>query len=300
MRLRFRFGAPETALDCDGEQITLALGNAVLSGPGEEVWELPAMTAAGTDAFGIQTWHGPAFSCAAVIARVTPVSLREITRTLYARLLDVMEGRNLYRIWNFVPGINTPFGELDVYKLFCLGRAEAFEQRLDTPMHATLPAASALGTPGNALCIVVFGGGEPVQPVENPLQVPAWRYPVRYGPRAPSFARASLVGTDRKRLYVSGTASIRQSESLHEGDPAAQLALACDNIDLVFEAAGLADWRERRPEIRLYARNAQDWPIIRPLAEARLQAHSGVFNVVVADICRPELLVEVEAFLAER
>ena len=291
MHLTFVFGQSETGLTAGDQSLRVQLRNQVLAGPGDETWDIGPVQHRGADAFGIHRFESEGFLCLAVVAPVTQPSIREISRTLYAALIQHLGVFHFHRIWNFIPEINRNHGVLDTYKLFCLGRAEALEALHNTP----LPAASAVGTPGEHLVIVAIAGNAKAFPVENPLQVPAYRYPERYGPRSPSFARATRVNASE--LYVSGTASIRQSESVHTGDVAAQFALAMDNIDLVIRAAGLGDaGHVNHQKRRIYVRHPRDWQVLQshPAADAQ---NLMTLNVIQAEICRPELLVEVETYL---
>ena len=55
--------------------------------------------------------------------------LGEITDAIYGDLLGVVrrQGRELTRVWNFVPQINAQTAEgLEAYRVFCRGRALAF------------------------------------------------------------------------------------------------------------------------------------------------------------------------------
>ncbi len=305
MQLTFRFGSASTRLVASAEDAVLELPHAVLDGPGFERWLLPDdMTFAGLSAGGVHWWRSENHALAIVHRPVGQGSMVELSRGIYQQLLAGLSGQGPSRFWNFIPGINQACGELDHYKLFCLGRAEAFAPWSAGNDNTRLPAASAVGTPDNELTVVMLCTTASMIPIENPQQVPAYRYPSRYGPRSPSFARGSLVGSASRTLYVSGTASIRQSESMHEGEPAAQLALACDNIDLVVRASESAEgntnhraMKDAAESVRMYLRNPSDWDLVRHQARQRLAPDSGVFNVIQADICRPELLLEVEACL---
>ena len=137
--------------------------------------------------------------------------------------------------------------------------------------------------------------------IENPRQVSAYRYPRRYGPRSPSFARATAVaGPDGSTLLmISGTASVVGHRTLHEGDVDAQLEEVIRNLEtLLSESAsqlgrpGLAEFDEASL-LRVYLRHAEDWPAI----ERRLrQRWPGVHLAGLrGDVCRADLLVEIEA-----
>jgi chorismate lyase / 3-hydroxybenzoate synthase len=304
LQLTFRFGCTSTRLLATPDEAVLELPHKLLSGPGVESWHLPTMTFCGRSAEDIHWWRSEHHGLAVVHRPVSANTMVDSTRNIYRQLLNGLTDLSPSRFWNFIPGINRVVGELDVYKMFCLGRSEAFAPWSEGHDNTRLPAASAVGTPDDQLTVVMLCTAEPMVPVENPQQIPAYRYPQRYGPRAPSFARASLVGSAAPELYVSGTASIVQSESMHEGDPASQLALACDNIDLVVRASAPAKvepsermLRHTAQSVRMYLRNPVDWNVIGDLASQRLTPEAGVLNVVQADICRPELLVEVEARL---
>ncbi len=134
--------------------------------------------------------------------------------------------------------------------------------------------------------------------IENPRQVSAYRYPTDYGPRAPTFSRASVAeGT----LFISGTASIVGHASRHAGDPVAQTAETFVNIRAVVAAANArvgATFEPGALAYTIYVRRRDQFDAIRAafLREVGAQsvaARSAVF--VVADICRAELLVEIEA-----
>ena len=306
MRLTFRFGRPATRLQTDAGNAVLELPHAVLEGNGEEHWSLDAGTYSGELAAGVHWWRGPSQALAVVHRPVDQSSMVDTTREIYAELLRGSGPLDPCRIWNFIPDINQQAGELDSYKLFCVGRGAALAPWSAGQDTTRLPAASAVGTPDGHLCVVMLCTGMAVTPVENPQQIPAYRYPRRYGPQPPSFARASLVDTHPAQLLVSGTASIRQSESMHAGDPAAQLALACDNIDLVLQTAwhdaAAHGFRALARSVRMYLRNPDDWTTVRDQALSRLMPRlmptGETLNVIQADICRPELLLEVEASLA--
>jgi chorismate lyase / 3-hydroxybenzoate synthase len=207
--------------------------------------------------------------------------------------------RHVWRIWSFVTGINEGTGDDERYKQFCLGRARAF-----AAVHATLPgigypAATAVGKPSGArsLQICWLAGRDPGVEIENPRQLAAYRYPRRYGPAAPSFSRAMLV--PGPLLLVSGTASIVGHESVHPGDTIAQLHETLDNLDaLMRQAAEVAARPVPRlgPEslLKVYLRHAEDaTPVVQQL-HARL-GEDVPLVILAADICRDELLLEIEA-----
>lgn len=297
MQLAFRFGQPTTDLVQTSDGPAIDLMNPVLEGRAREPWcdELSQGRRCGS----LTVWRrGPEVWGAAFVP-LGESGHEPAARRLYADILRACGTLTLQRIWNFVPRINEHDGELENYRAFCKGRHQAFEKHFGNADERRMPAASAVGTGGDVLCGVFIAGTAAVRYVENPEQVPAYRYPSRYGPRSPSFARASLVQrNDGQRLYISGTASIRGSESHHPDDVAAQCELAIANMELVARAAGLgglgSDASQSRA-FRIYLREPALWPLVKPVFEARLCRPADPYTALQADICRRELLVELEA-----
>ena len=213
---------------------------------------------------------------------------------------------HLQRLWNYLPRINADGGGLELYRQFNIGRQQAF---LDAGRDAFggSPAACALGMAGGGLAIRFLAGRVPPLPLENPRQVPAWRYSTQHGPRAPTFSRAALAeaGGGQVLLLMSGTASIVGETSLHPGDVQAQTHETLRNLQAVLDAAMArcsARFSLGMLQPTIYVRHAADAPAVLALwAQAVAGAGSGaMFGApqaccVQADICRAELLVEIEA-----
>lgn len=206
------------------------------------------------------------------------------------------------RLWNYLPHINAELGGLERYRHFNQGRQQAFLEAGQAAFEGA-PAACALGTHGGPLCIRVLAGRRPVVPLENPRQVSAYRYPQDYGPRAPTFSRAALadMGDGRLLLLVSGTASIVGHATLHAGDPRAQLNETLDNLQAIVDVAnshGTATFRLQDLQCTVYLRHADQLDVVRGALVQRLGAAVPLLRHAVylqADICRKDLLVEIEA-----
>jgi chorismate lyase/3-hydroxybenzoate synthase len=229
--------------------------------------------------------------------------LEEAAEAAYLGLLQfhaTTPYRHVWRLWNFVSDINAGTGDDERYKQFCLGRARAF-----AAVHATLPgigypAATAVGKTTDArrsLQVCWLAGREPGVEIENPRQLAAYRYPRRYGPAAPSFSRAMLV--PGPLLLVSGTASIVGHESMHPGDAVAQMHETLENLDALLAQAG-ATGALSLPRmgadslLKVYLRHASDATLIERALRERIGAEVPVL-MLAADICRSELLIEIEA-----
>ncbi len=207
---------------------------------------------------------------------------------LYRELLTApeLQGLSIARLWNFVPEINQGNGDDEVYRQFCLGRFRAFQ----TSGVQQYPAATAVGATGDKLQVYVLCTPQKVLLGENPLQTPAWQYPRQYGPASPSFARVShvLASDNAPPLwFVSGTAAVIGHESQHALDVRAQTTLSLENI------AQLVPNSAKPLYLKVYIRNTTDTAGI----EAEVQRlHPNVpLCLLQADICRRDLLVEIEA-----
>jgi chorismate lyase / 3-hydroxybenzoate synthase len=227
-------------------------------------------------------------------------TLRRLSEQAYLRLFRLLDAQglpHLWRVWNYMPDIHGEQHGLERYRQFNLGRGDAFEHCARS-VTEQVPAACALGMSEGPLSVAFMCSATPLVPIENPRQVSAYRYPSHYGPRSPTFSRAALAYLDAQELFfVSGTASIVGHESLHEGDVAAQTRETLDNIAAVLdEAAECSPAGRFAPcdlAYRAYVRHAADVDAVRREVVARLGP--SPVQYVQADVCRRELLMEIEA-----
>ncbi len=229
------------------------------------------------------------------------VSLDALTYDVYKVILRLVEEEgypNLLRIWNYIQDINEDQNDLERYRLFCLGRHNAFVE-LDPEFERTLPAASTAGTREAGMTVYFVASREPGTPFENPQQVSAYCYPPRYGPRSPSFSRAMVKhwGT-QSHLFLAGTASIIGHGTQHAGDVQKQLAETLRNIQALLkhtaESEG-ADFQTGAVEsfFKVYIRRAEDFPLVQKMLLQEL-GETALILYLQGDICRSDLLVEVE------
>lgn len=219
----------------------------------------------------------------------------------YCRILDLVDSRGygaLIRVWNYFPGINETDGGLERYRRFSVGRHDAFAAK-HRSVSKDAPAACALGSRSGPLSICFLAARSAGTAIENPRQVSAYHYPPQYGPRAPLFSRGMLSRPgSRPLLFISGTASIVGHETMHAGDTQKQAAETACNVRAVIEEAnhaGLAAGGALK--LKAYVRHSDDLPAVR----GRLEHAFGPAADVVylqADICRSDLLVEVEGVCA--
>jgi chorismate lyase/3-hydroxybenzoate synthase len=235
-------------------------------------------------------------------ASVGGCALREASRIAYSAVFDTLAAtghRHLVRCWNYVPRINAPQGGLERYRHFNIGRQEAF-LAANRAAQAGAPSACALGSPGGNLHVFFVASRTAPIPIENPRQVSAYHYPEQYGPRSPTFSRATMLALpDTDEFFISGTASIVGHESLHPEDPAAQAAESLANVEAVVANANrharFGAFSMDQLCWKAYLRRPADLDAVQATVRARLGDAADV-TWLQADICRAELLVEFEAF----
>lgn len=235
----------------------------------------------------------------------TADGVHALAERVYADVFAVLAAQpctHLLRVWNYLADINAEADGIERYRQFNAGRQQAFLDARRSAFEGS-PAACALGTHGGPLRVYFLAGRTPPVAIENPRQVSAYRYPDTYGPRAPTFSRAALadVGGGRQALFISGTASIVGHVSMHLGDVRRQTEESLANLAVVREAAAA---RAGHPipahdmHHTLYLRHAADLPVVREVFERAVGADSPAAREALylhADICRAELLVEIEA-----
>jgi chorismate lyase / 3-hydroxybenzoate synthase len=196
---------------------------------------------------------------------------------------------HLLRIWNYLDAINEGDGDLERYREFCVGRARG----LSSAAVESYPAATAVGRKSTTHQLQVFwlASRQPGTAVENPRQVSAYRYPRDHGPVSPSFSRATLTADGT--VLISGTASIVGHVSQHDEQPLEQLEETLRNLTALRQQAGQSQAPGAQDLLKVYVRDPA-W--LEPVAARLDRLYPG--NDVIylaADICRRELLLEVES-----
>lgn len=243
---------------------------------------------------------------AGFVANADKTPLQQATESGYRQifsLLDQLHYPHLLRLWNYIPDINAHSQGLERYVQFNLGRQDAFLAH-GRDVLGNVPAACALGfeqkaTRKECLTISFLAGRVAPLSIENPRQISAYLYPQQYGSRSPTFSRASLVQIGQEQvLFISGTASIVGHATLHADDVVAQTRETMTNIQAVLAEAnrhvGKPGFDLCQLNYKVYIRHPADFALIRnELAHCVGDALQAVY--LQADICRQDLLLEIEA-----
>ena len=217
------------------------------------------------------------------------------------------------RTWLYLGDITDPEGATSRYKELNRARADFYRGLqfgqfipIRNGAHSVYPASTGIGMNRRKLamsCLALETKRDDVflLPLENPQQTPAYSYKASYSPQAPKFSRAmALVLGDYVTTWISGTASIVASESCHVNDAEAQTEQTIDNMERLialenFSRHGVSGAGAKLSDlakIRVYLKHPTDLDRCRAICERRFGPVPALY--IVADICRPELLVEIE------
>jgi chorismate lyase/3-hydroxybenzoate synthase len=221
--------------------------------------------------------------------------IREATHAAYRAIREFQRAAgfpHLLRMWNYLDAVNEGEGDLERYRQFCVGRATG----LGESATVDYPAATAIGRQVQTRELQVFwiAGRVPGSAIENPRQLSAYRYPRVHGPVSPSFSRATLSSDGV--LLISGTASIVGHASQHIGDPVAQLEETLRNLDALMQRAPTQPKVTDMGALKVYLRDPRHLPELSKLLQQRFPNVPVIY--LAADICRRELLLEIECVVS--
>jgi hypothetical protein len=307
------FGSAAGRPDAAPEDVPLArVGAAVLAGQPRivELWRVRGPKQSG--------WHGRVqyrrhgqllFACLQVAERESAPgaedprgdTLWQATAAAYRELFDALGAlghAHPVRIWNFMPHINGATASGERYFHFNDARQSVFRGARRSVAGA-VPAASAIGlAAASPLTVYCIAAARAPIALENPRQQSAWAYPPQYGPASPTFARACIDSGAGETLFISGTASIVGHATAHAGDARAQTLETLRNIRAVLDAAnarvGPARYAMERLRYKVYVRRPDDLGTIDSELRGQIGPAAPVLYVH-ADICRGDLLLEIEA-----
>ena len=262
--------------------------------------------------------------CAGVTADTATKEAFAQTQDALRRLRAALAGagssfQHVVRTWFYLGAITEPEAGGQRYQELNRARADFYKDirfycssLAPNAPRGVYPASTGIGMSGNGLvasCMALETQRDDVRllSLENPQQTPAYAYDPQHSHPTPKFSRAvALLLGNYVTTWVSGTASIVHSESCHVGDPERQTAQTIDNIERLIAADNFASYGlkgagarlQDMAKIRVYLKRPEDLAKCRAICERRFGPVPAVY--AVADICRPELLVEIEGVAFSR
>lgn len=245
-------------------------------------------------------------------AEVIPIDQQtEQVMHLVERILqrESMTLNAIVRQWNYIEEITRMNEGYQHYQLFNDVRSDYYAK---SSWENGYPAATGIGTDGCGV-VVDLHAFAPKNvtlfdaPIDNELQVAAHVYSqeVLLGSAlaerrtTPKFERARILSSAESGVvFVSGTAAIRGELSLRDVGIEEQTRITMENVNYLIasrklDSVGMQEGVEARlGAIRVYLKEADDYQA----AKALIGAHWGEVPAIytVADVCRDELLIEIE------
>jgi len=150
-----------------------------------------------------------------------------------------------------------------------------------------------------------------IMPVQNPAQISAYDYSNKvligsqmHALSTPKFERAKLYAFELNcyELFISGTAAIHSEGSLAKENSEEQTIITLENIDTLFNSASerLNKFNKRVIDhslsyLRVYIKRRDDFIKVKAICDKYAGSTKPVY--LIADICRDELLVEIEGLI---
>lgn len=235
-----------------------------------------------------------------------------LDKTLHDKGFDYKE---IVRQWNYVENItmldDVEDKQLQNYQIFNDIRTLFYNK---SGFVNGYPAATGIGIENGGCSVEVIAlkqkNENTVFPITNSLQVDAHNYSenVLVGNAiaevkkvsTPKFERAkAMYINDFGLLFVSGTAAIVGEQTVFQDDVKKQTITTIENIEHLISVNNLIKNKitvRSHPELinyRVYLKNKSDYKTVKLLCDAHFGLKKCIF--VKADICRSNLLVEIEA-----
>jgi enamine deaminase RidA (YjgF/YER057c/UK114 family) len=225
---------------------------------------------------------------------------------------EKMSLNNLVRQWNYIGNILDVTDGFQNYQAFNEVRSEYYGRYRKIK---GFPAATGVGMKHGGVildfCAMDSTGELKIIAESNPHQVNAYEYDqqVLKGSASvgmkikhpPQFERALLIsGPQKPLLFISGTASIIGQETIGRSDVAEQTVVTIENIFKLKDNNRLNQLLGtsypdvgRFAILRVYIKQQEDFRIVKLICEETFPGVPKTF--IEADICRDDLLTEIEA-----
>ena len=241
-----------------------------------------------------------------IVPRVEGGSTFEQSKDIFDGIAKMLSGNgfkpsDIYRQWNYIPGITVLNDGSQNYQEF--NDARSIFYSCDNWENG-YPAATGIGTSAGGVVVEICAiKGEPCAnlPIDNPLQIAAHNYSQKVldgkvienlnERTTPKFERARLLGNT---VLISGTAAIKGECSNYSTDAVEQAAETMEIMDRLTskENIPVENNGSQYDLLRVYVKRENDIPAVCEYMQSHYPAAKK--HYLVADVCRPELLIEIE------
>ena len=228
----------------------------------------------------------------------------------FSRLTEIFDSvyfeiNSIVRQWNYIENILGFDGNEQRYQEFNNVRSAVYGDSFKVKGY---PAATGIGmNQGGTIIefIAIRSDRLITSAIDNPEQVSAHLYSkkVLIGDEyelktTPKFERARFIELfGKKIIFISGTAAIRGEQTVGIDNPSEQTEVTINNIQQLYskeilDKISIEKMLPKYGHARIYVKDNKDFEAIKKT----FRTHFGNLPVVyiVADICRPDLLVEIE------
>ncbi|MEA4935576.1 MAG: hypothetical protein VB102_02925 [Paludibacter sp.] len=220
-----------------------------------------------------------------------------------------MQINDIVRQWNYIGHITGINGEIQHYQKFNDIRAD-FYQKCDWGSRG-YPAATGIGMMTNRLIVNFialhsFDNHIYIHSLDNPLQTAAHAYSEKVlvglskneRHATPKFERAKIISNESFGIcFISGTAAIRGEQSMNNQNVTLQTRNTLENIkylisDINLSENGIRGKISTPSLLRVYVKHKKDFTTVEAEILKLWPETPAIY--LEADICREELLVEIE------
>ncbi len=239
------------------------------------------------------------------------LSIREQAHQCLALLQEILDIEQMsidtiVRQWNYIADIVAVDDAVQHYQIFNDARSSLYHSG---QWQNGYPAATGIGMQSGGILVsaVAAEGMDELTPLSNPEQLDAHSYSqqvlVGNGDRehkqktTPKFERGKLLkitSQSKSHAFISGTASIIGEKTIYVGDVEAQTLQTLNNIKSVLHPS----YSHFSPlHLIVYVKRDKDF---KKVQDTCLKYHKKTPTLyVLADVCREDLLVEIESLYTE-
>lgn len=235
--------------------------------------------------------------------------------TIFARMSEILraegvEINDIVRQWNYIERITHMDANGQHYQLFNDARSSFYNQ---CQWSNGYPAATGIGAQAGGVVVVfdaIKSSEQCSTPIDNPLQISAHAYSqqvlinsIDTHKTTPKFERARHIDGNEPIIHISGTAAIR-GEASCEQDIIGQTALTMENIDFLTSVENQGANGVKQPcemeyaTSRIYIKHRNNLQQVSEWMAEHYPTTPALY--LWADICRDELLIEIEGVATKK